>query len=111
MKLMLLALCVLPIFAQAQTDTTGVETDTTVIVTVQPTAQPAPLDDERSVSMLDETTIFYSGAVNGNYASGNVSRLLVSTSHNINVGYRSLSVPVLGTFSYGEQNDLLKERE
>lgn len=111
MKLILLVLWILPFFAHAQSDTIRINRDTTVVLSVQPTIEPLPLDDERTTDVLDHINVFYTGAVNGNYASGNASRMLVNTTHSLNVSFHKLSFPVQASFSYGEQNELLKERE
>ncbi|PJJ60894.1 DUF481 domain-containing protein [Hymenobacter chitinivorans] len=60
----------------------------------------------------DTTLIRYSGQLAGQYSAGGVSRTLFSTSHSATI-LRGLhfGAPLTGSFLFGKQDKLLKERE
>ncbi|UOQ77616.1 DUF481 domain-containing protein [Hymenobacter sp. 5516J-16] len=60
----------------------------------------------------DTTLIRYSGQLAGQYTSGGVNRTLFSTNHSVTF-LRGLhfGAPVTGSFIFGKQDRLLKERE
>lgn len=60
----------------------------------------------------DTTIIRYAGQLTGQYTSGGVNRALLTTTHSVTF-LRGLhfGAPLNGSFSYGRQDGLLKERE
>lgn len=60
----------------------------------------------------DTTIISYSGQLSGQYAAGGVDRTLLTTAHNVTFTRgKHFGLPVSGSFSYGRQDQRLKERE
>ena len=60
----------------------------------------------------DTTIIRYAGQLSGQYTSGGVNRTLLATTHNVTfLRGQHFGAPVNGSFSYGKQERLLKERE
>jgi hypothetical protein len=60
----------------------------------------------------DTTLIVYTGQLTGAYSAGGVNRTLLSTSHAVTFTRgKHLGLPLNGSFIYGKQDRLLKERE
>ena len=60
----------------------------------------------------DTTIIRYVGQLTGQYTSGGVNRTLLATTHSVTfLRGQHFGAPVSGSFTYGKQDRLLKERE
>lgn len=65
-----------------------------------------------AAQQADTTIIRYTGQLTGQYTSGGVNRTLFATSHSVTL-LRGLhfGAPVTGSFTFGKQEGLLRERE
>lgn len=60
----------------------------------------------------DTTIIRYAGQLTGQYTSGGVNRTLLATTHTLTLlRGQHFGAPITGSFTYGRQDELLKERE
>ena len=112
--ILFIAFMFISLVSRAQSDTLSLDTDTVRVVS--DTLRAVSDTTHRDVGYirpleLDEAEVSYTASLSGNYASGTVDRFLVNTAHNVNFKLREFNVPLYVSYSYGKQNDMLKERE